>query len=296
MHHYGALDAQFRDPRTARIVILSAGYERTVSYGKGTARGPAAILEASAYLELYDEELDFEVFRQGIHTAPDLAEIGSLDPPRMVEAVRESVGKYVDAGKFVVLLGGEHAVSVGEIAAYQERFPRFSVLQLDAHTDLRDTYEGNPLSHACVMRRVVEGGGGIVAVGIRSMSREERIFIREHEIPVFFAHEIMDPALRASSSPPWMEAAIEHLDEDVFVTIDIDVFDPSEVPATGTPEPGGLHWYDVTRFLELLTRRRRVIGFDLTELAPRPESPHADFLCAKLIYKLLGYVFRPGQP
>ncbi|MGH7571617.1 MAG: agmatinase [Gemmatimonadota bacterium] len=270
-------DAGYAD---AVAVVVPVPYERTVSYGAGTARGPAAILEASGYVELYDEVLGEEPWRKGIHTTAPVA--SQDDPEAFLAALRErAAGLYAD-GKFPVFLGGEHSLTTAPVQAARDSFEDLSVLQLDAHADLREEYHGTPWSHASVMRRVHELGVPVVPVGIRAVSPEEIEFIRAHDLPVFWSHRI-------AYGDEWMETALSALTDTIYLTFDVDFLDPSVIPATGTPEPGGGFWHDTMRFLGRVFREKRVIGMDVVELAPI-EGLHApDFVVARLVYRAIGY-------
>jgi len=266
----------------AGVVMLPVPYEATVSYMGGTRFGPRRILEASRAIELYDHELDTEPYRVGVHTLPELLLTGA-GPEAALAELRTAFDALLADGRFIIMLGGEHSISAPPIEAHAARLGnrRLSVLQLDAHGDLRAEYEGTPFSHACVMYRVHEAVT-LVPVGIRAITAEERRLIREKEIPTIFAHEL-DP------EEHWIERALEALGPDVYVTIDIDYFDPGLVPATGTPEPGGGTWYPTLRLLERVFAERNVVGADLVELAPLPGIVAPDFLAAKLAYKLVAY-------
>ena len=268
----------------AGVVILPVPYEATVSYMGGTRFGPRRILEASRAIELYDHELDTEPYRIGVHTLPELL-LSGAGPETALGELRAAFDTLLKDDRLVVMLGGEHTISAPPIEAHAARLSgagrRLSVLQLDAHGDLRAEYEGTPFSHACVMYRVHEAVD-LVPVGIRAITAEERSLMRDREIPTIFAHEL-DPEER------WIERALAALGPDVYVTIDIDYFDPSVVPATGTPEPGGGTWYPTLRLLERVFAERNVVGADVVELAPLPGIVAPDFFTAKLIYKLVAY-------
>ena len=269
------------DLQQARVVLLPVPYDRTATYGKGTAKGPEALIAASCSLELYDEELGRDSYEMGIHTAPPAS--GNEEPPeRMVKTVEAEVGKYLDQGKLVVTVGGEHSITAGAVAAYHRRHPRLTVVQLDAHGDMRDEYEGSRHNHACVMRRVRDMGIRTLGIGIRSLCREEADYLAEHPA-------ILISGRRVAGGQEWFEEALREVGEEVYVTVDVDFFDPALVPGTGTPEPGGGDWYSTLAFLRLLSRKRRIVGFDIMELAPIPAQPASDFLAAKLLYRLLGY-------
>jgi agmatinase len=279
MSHFGAIPAEYAEEEAARIVVLPVPYDETSTWMKGADRGPQAIIDASANMELFDIETGSEVFRRGIFTAA--AVTATASPQAMVDAVRARVGGYLDQDKFVVVIGGEHSVSVGSIQAHAARQPGMAVLQLDAHADLREEYEGSRFNHACVMARVREICP-VVQVGIRSMDRSEQPNLTSGSI--FWAHDI-------AATPDWIEAVLARLPATCYVTIDLDVFDPAIMPSTGTPEPGGLFWYDVTRLLQALNRRSRVVGFDVVELCPSEANRAPDFLAAKLIYRFLSCCF-----
>ncbi len=267
-----------------RGVVVPVPVEATVSYGGGTARGPRAILEASAYVELWDEVLGEEPYRTGgIHTAAPV-DVSSGDPAAVVDELERLAGRLFADGRFPVFLGGEHSLTTGPVRAAQAAFPDVTVLQLDAHADLRDTYHDTPWSHACVMRRVHELGVHAVAVGIRAISVEEVQYAREHDLPIFWSHRI-------AYGDEWMQTVLGGLSDDVYITFDVDFLDPSLMPATGTPEPGGGNWHDTMRFLELVFRERNVVGMDAVELAPIDGFPAPDFVVARLVHRCLGYRF-----
>ena len=277
--NYGGLEEQYSNLEKARVVILPIPYDDTSTWGKGADEGPAAILEASANMEIYDIETNSEIYKVGIHTTEPVTEKSS--PENMVHAVEAEVSKFLKLGKFVVGLGGEHSVTTGQVRAYAKSFDDLSVLQIDAHTDLRPEYEGTPYNHACVMSRVKEICP-IVQVGIRSMDSVELPYIQKDRL--FLAEDIFD-------NDEWMDRAINKLTSNVFITIDLDGFDPSIMPSTGTPEPGGLQWYQVIRFLKKVVDQRNLVGFDVVELAPVDSNRSPDFLASKLVYKLLSYRF-----
>ena len=266
----------------AGVVILPVPYEATVSYMGGTRFGPRRILEASRYIELYDHELDAEPHTIGVHTLPELL-LSGAGPERALGELREAFDALLALDTFVIMLGGEHSISAPPIQAHVERrgAGRLSVLQLDAHGDLRPEYEGTPFSHACVMYRV-HRDVDLVPVGIRAITADERELMRARKLPTIFGHEL-DPGGQ------WIERALAALGPDVYITIDIDFFDPSLVPSTGTPEPGGGGWYPTLRLLERVFAERHVVGVDVVELAPIPGVVAPDFLTAKLVYKLVAY-------
>lgn len=272
------LPNDYSDYQKAAIVILPIPFDKTSTWLKGADKGPAAIFEASAYLEFYDIETDTEVLRRGIFTAEPIYADASID---LVNKSESASSKYLKDDKFVVAVGGEHSVSIGIVKSYAEKYRRLSVLHLDAHADSRDTYEGSRYNHACVIARIREFTEHIVSVGIRSMDATERPYVQDGKM--FFAHEIY-------SSDEWIDDAVSWLTDDVYVTIDLDVFDPGIMPSTGTPEPGGLGWYQVMKLLYKVSKSKHIVGFDVVELCPS-DSKAPDFLAAKLIYTLLSYVF-----
>jgi agmatinase len=277
-----AQDAPFD---TAPICILPVPYEATVSFLGGTRFGPRGLLHASRFVELYDHELDFEPYTVGVHTLPELMLPGS-GPDTALPVLRRAYDALLDAGKFVIILGGEHSISGDPILAHASRSAEpLTVLQLDAHADLRSEYEGTPLSHACVMHRV-HRHVRLVQVGIRSLTPAERTLMREREITVVFGHEI--------ERGDWIERVVRALGPRVYLTIDVDYFDPSIMPSTGTPEPGGGTWYPTLALLERVFRERRVVGCDVVELAPIPGVAAPDVLAAELVYKLIAFYARVG--
>lgn len=268
----------------ARVAVVPVPYERTVSYGGGTSRGPSALLQASSQLELFDEELALTIAEMvGIYTHPDLP-VGDLSSEAMLDWVAKTVEALLLEGKWVATIGGEHTVALGAIRAFRRHFgDGFAVLQLDAHADLRDRYLGDPYSHACVMRRVAELGVRSVGVGIRSLCEEEWCYVRDHAPGSLF------PARVLAGDEGWIDRVLALLPARVYLSLDVDVLDPSCMPATGAPEPGGLDYGTVLRLLRRLGAEREVIGCDLTELSPIPGQPASDFLAAKLLYKVIGY-------
>ncbi len=280
MTHYGDLPHPFSDREYSGIVILPVPYDATSTWIKGADRGPAALLEASANMELYDIETDSEVYRKGIHTDQPLNV--PVDPSEMVSAVNRRVLYWLEEKKMVVTLGGEHSISLGTVLAHQSQYPGMSVLQLDAHTDLRPEYEGSPYNHACVMARIQEHCP-VTQVGIRSMDAVEKAFIQADR---FF------PMEQLRNNAEWMEHVVDTLNNEVYVTLDLDVLDPSIMPSTGTPEPGGMDWYTLLTLLRKVAENRRIIGFDVVELCPVESNKAPDFLAAKLVYKILSYIYQ----
>ncbi|MBF0425626.1 MAG: agmatinase [Magnetococcales bacterium] len=276
----------------APVVVLPIPYGATLTYRAGAAEGPAALLAASAQMELYDDELAEEIIDRGIHTLP-MVEPNLAAPEAMMEEIRQAALPHVRAGRFLTAIGGDHSITVGLLRAYIDHFgDDFSVLQLDAHADLRASYHGTPFSHACVMHQVARMGLPAVQVGIRSLSREEGRLIRERDWGgrIFWARDIVPMAQRQDDA--WMAAAIDQLKSSVYVTLDLDALDPAVMPAVGTPEPGGLDYWTVIRLLRRVVESRRVIGFDINELSPIPGQPAGEFTAARILYKMIGYRLR----
>ncbi len=325
----------------ARFAVLPIPYDATTSFGVGTREGPRAIITASQQVELYDEHLRRESWRGGVATL-DAIEPDARGPEHTLKRIHAAARRVVADGKFLIGLGGEHSVTSALVRAVKARHKRLSVLQIDAHADLRAAYQGSPFSHASVMRRIHEMRVPAVAVGIRNYSAEEARFIRANDIRIISARECREPAPhvesaphvvsasgrssaappvvsasgrssaappvvsasgRSSAAPPvvsassrssagWISAAVEQLRDEVYVTIDIDGFDPAYAPGTGTPEPGGLDWYQVTDLLEAVAKARRIVAADCVEVRPLPPNTVTEFLAAKLIYRLMGLVER----
>ena len=273
--NFGDLPDEYASLEQAEIVILPVPYDATSTWQKGADKGPEALIEASRHMELYDIETDSQVYLKGIFTAEPV--VVNKSPEKMVESVETAVRLYLEKNKFVVVVGGEHSVSTGSVKAHLDRHKNFTVLQLDAHSDLRDEYEGSKYNHACVMARISEMCP-IVQVGIRSMDYSEKPALDLGR--VFFAERIQD-------NTEWIQKVLFQLTEKVYITIDLDVFDPSIMPSTGTPEPGGLLWYNVLMLLKAVFDDKEVVGFDVVELCPDERNKAPDFLAAKLIYKLL---------
>lgn len=277
---FGAPDAPYCDPTTAKIAIIPAPLEYSVCYMKGTHYGPQAILDASSQMELYDEELDCCPIEMGVYTYP-LLDYEGLDHADALQVTGDAIRHALQQGQLPLTLGGEHSLSAPAIAAVHEHYPDMTVIHIDAHGDLRDEYEGTPLSHASIERRVVDMHIPLLEIGIRSFSPEEAAFLRtKPDVAIVWAYEMA----RDTANIPW-----ERLGAHTYVTVDLDAFDPSEMPAVGTPEPGGLHWYQVLDILREINRRTTIVGMDVVELCPMPGQARADFLAAKLVYKMIGY-------
>lgn len=277
--NFGYLPEEYADPENAGIVIIPVAYDGTSTWIKGADKGPTAIIEASANMELYDIETDSEVYRKGIYTEDTITR--EITTTEMINAVNGTVQYYLEKNKFTVVIGGEHSVSIGSIKAHAEHYANLTVLQLDAHADLREEYNGSIYNHACVTARIKEFCP-VVQVGIRSMDSAEKESMDKNR--TFFAQDIYN-------NTDWIKKVISKLSDNVYITIDLDVFDPSIMPSTGTPEPGGLLWYDVLELLKAVSNKKNVVGFDVVELCPDDRNKAPDFMAAKLIYKLLSYKF-----
>jgi agmatinase len=274
---------------TADIAVISAPYEHSVSYGGGTGRGPAAILEASHFVEFWDEDFKRELcFEHGIAAVPPLA-FGKKKDAAALAVIEAAVREALDDGKFVVTLGGEHSISAAPIRAHVAKYPNMSVLHFDAHSDLRSEYLGNPYSHASALARVMDflPGERLVQVGIRAQCIEEYRTIQERGIRTFFACDLQSGA----HGKQWQRKVADALGDEVYITFDVDYFDPSIMPATGTPEPGGFLWDETIALLKLVGAKKRIIGFDVVELAPMRALPFPTFLAAKLVYKMMNAAF-----
>ena len=278
---FGGLPDAYSSLTESKIVLVPVPFDQTTTYQQGADLGPEALIEASRNLELYDIETDSQVYLQGIATLPPVQVSDStVMRTHLYQTVKEQIAK----GKFVVTLGGEHSISYAPILAHAEAYPGLTVLQIDAHADLQQAYEGNPWSHASVMARVREipSLSSVVAVAIRSMSSEEKLYLQGQT--TIFGHEI-------GHDDSWMERALQKLQGPVYITFDLDAFDSSLLASTGTPEPGGLQWNQTMRFLKRVDKKKRVVGFDVVELCPISGHVAADYLAAKLVYKLLSYIY-----
>jgi agmatinase len=264
--------------------ILPVPFERTTSYGSGTAGGPRALLEASRYVELYDETLGREPYLDGIATLPDV-DAGAADLSAAMDTIRAAGAAAFAGDAFVVSVGGEHSITPPLVAAARQRYGELAVVQFDAHADLRAEYEGTPWSHACAMRRVLDLELPTLQVGIRSISVEEADFARERKLPILWAHETL---ISPDAGREALRAALARLPDQVYLTFDVDYLDPAILPSTGTPEPGGGDWYGTLSLLDAVFRAKKVVAMDVVELAPMPGLPAPDFLAAKLVYRCLG--------
>ena len=281
------LEKKYSNYKDSKIVILSAPLEKTVTYGKGTGKAPKEILKASHFVEYYDEEQSREIcFERGICTLDQLS-FQKLTVEKSLAKIYSEVKNHLNNDKFVVTLGGEHSLSYGAIKAHHEKFPNLSILQIDAHSDLRDSYENSKYSHACVMARVSEFNTKIIQVGVRAQSIEESEFRKQKQIRTFYSREIK----MGMYGDDWQEIVARNLTENVYVTFDLDGFDPSILPATGTPEPGGLFWDETMYLIKIIGLDKNIVGFDVTELAPSKAHPASNYTAAKLVYKILNYAF-----
>lgn len=282
-----AIGKEYSSFENSKIAILSAPYEKTTSYGKGTARGPKAILDASHYVEFFDEETVKEIcFSSGIATLSPL-NFKKLSGAKALGLIYKNVKELINAGKFVVTLGGEHSISTAPIQAHFDSYPDLTILHFDAHSDLRDEYEGSKYSHASFAARVAEFTTKITQVGIRAQCKEEYEFIKKKGISTFYAFDMRSTGFNSLL----IERILSTLDKNVYITFDVDYFDPSIMPSTGTPEPNGFYWDETMRLLKKVCSSRNLVGFDVVELSPRKDFAFPDFLTAKLIYKILNYKF-----
>lgn len=279
MKTFAGIPEEYARYEQSKIVLLPVPYDGTSTYGKGADDGPAALLHAAENMELFDIETQSEVYQQGIYLANAVME--NTSPDSMVEAVEESVSQYLSDGKFLGIVGGEHSISIGAIRAFRKQYDDLTILQLDAHSDLRPEYNGSPYNHACAMHEAAKHCN-LVQVGIRSMDSVELPFLNEENLFTSYA---------IRSNQFWKEDVVNSLGSKVYITIDLDAFDPSIMPSTGTPEPGGLLWNETLDLLKMVFQSTEVVGFDLVELAPIEALNAPDFMAAKLYYKLLSYKY-----
>ncbi|MDD7885035.1 agmatinase [Flavivirga sp. 57AJ16] len=276
---YAGIPEKYASLESSKIVLVPVPYDGTSTWGKGADKGPEAFLHASENMELYDIETNSEVYKQGVHLTEAITE--NSTPDTMVEAVHDTIKSYIKRNKFVTLFGGEHSISIGAIRAFNECFNNLTVLQIDAHADLRKDYEGSQYNHACALYEANQSTN-LIQVGIRSMDIAEKNVMNEDH--VFFAHDMLNDDY-------WMDNAIELMTDNVYITFDLDALDPSILPSTGTPEPGGLLWYETLEFLKKVFEEKNVVGFDIVELCPNKFDKSSDFIAAKLYYKMLSYKF-----
>ena len=274
---FNFLGLEKQDYQKSKVVIFPVPYSSTTYWKAGTKDGPHAIIEASRHIELYDIETKKDPSKEGIFTLEPL-EPSKNSPKETMERIKGVIDKILQDKKIPIMLGGEHSITLGVIESFKEKFSNFSVLQIDAHADLRDEFEGTKYHHACTMKRIKDLGISIIQVGIRSISEEEIEYAEDKNI--FYAPEIP------------VEKIIDALKENVYLTLDLDVLDPSIMPSVGTPEPGGLSWYEILNLIKEVTKKRKIIGADVVELDPIPGLSAPDFLAAKLIYKIISYIFK----
>lgn len=280
-YRFGALPQEMSEYNSCEIVVFPIPYDQTTTYRPGARDGPRAIINASRYLEFYDEETGKNYSNEGICTLDELEIVDSSK--ELIQRIKESVTKLISDNKKIVMLGGEHSISFGAVQAFKEKYDNLSVLHIDAHADMRDYSNDNQFSHACVARRISEICP-VTSVGIRSLSEDEAEYHKQSKTTVIYAKDMEDDS--------WMDKAIESLSDNVYITIDLDAFDISIMPSVGTPQPGGMNWQQMTKFLKKLSKRKKVVGFDVTELAPIPFMVSPDFMAAKLVYKMIGYFYK----
>jgi len=278
-NNYAGIPDEFAQLEKAKVVLIPVPYDGTSTWGKGADKGPEAFLKASENMELYDIETNSEVYQQGIYLANSIEE--NSTPEAMVNAVHKDTKEYIKRNKFVTIFGGEHSISIGTIRAFNECFDNLTVLHIDAHADLRKSYDGTKFNHACAVHEASQTTN-LIQVGIRSMDAIEKTFMDEEK--TFFAHDMVNDEY-------WTDKVIDLMTENVFITFDLDALDPSIMPSTGTPEPGGLFYYETLEFLKQVFQDKNVVGFDIVELCPNKVDKSSDFLAAKLYYKMLSYKF-----
>lgn len=280
---YAGIPQELGKLENAKIVLIPVPYDGTSTWQKGADKGPEAFLNASENMELYDIETQTEVYKQGIHLTDAVIENSS--PEAMVDTVHAITKHFIKKNKFVTIFGGEHSISIGTIRAFNECYDNLTVLQLDAHADLRKEYQGSSCNHACAVYEASQTTN-LLQVGIRSMDLSETKVMDKEK--TYFAHEMV-------TDDVWIDTVIDQMTENVFITIDLDAFDPSIMPSTGTPEPGGLLWYETLEFLKQVFQEKNVVGFDIVELCPNKDDKSSDFLAAKLYYKMLSYKFQDNE-
>ncbi len=277
---YAGIPNEFAQLKKSSVVLTSIPYDGTSTWGKGADKGFQAFLFASENMELYDIETGSEPYRNGVYLEKPLV-VKKDTPEMMVKKVYKKTSELLASGKLLTFFGGEHSVSIGVLRAFSQKYKNLTVVQLDAHTDLRQSFHGSKYNHACAVAEA-QKTCNLIQVGIRSMDKSEMEYVEEDKC--YFAHNIVD-------NDYWMEESIKKMTDNVYITLDLDVFDSSLMPSTGTPEPGGLEWYPILQYLRMIFNRKKVVGFDIVELAPNPNNPAPDFLAAKLYYKMLAYYF-----
>ncbi len=279
MKTFGGIDEHYGDLSSAAVLLQSVPYDGTSTWGKGADKGFEAFIEASVNLELYDIETGSEVYRRGIHIPSPIS--GYDTPEKMYTAVKKRAEEMLKMDKFCTFFGGEHSISIGIIEAFRHRYQDLTVVQLDAHADLRPEYDGTPYNHACAMH-LASLSTNLIQVGIRSMDESERKWMNPEK--TYFGSAL-------HKDDHWMEKSVSQMTDNIYISLDLDVLDPSIMPATGTPEPGGMGWYEILSYLRMIFRCRNVVGFDIVELAPIPGLHHPQFTVAKLYYKMLSYKY-----
>ena len=282
---FGDLTGDYSGFKKSKVCIIQAPYDRTLTYVKGAGKAPEAIIDASTNMELFDDELNTETYKIGIYTQPPIKFDENELPENAIEKVKENTLDVFKAGKFPIILGGEHSVSIGAVKAAKSTFKDISVLHLDAHYDLKDEYMKSKYNHACIAKRIQEMCP-VVEVGVRSLSKEEKDFLNTAppNVNIMSVYDILE-------THDWKKKTADLLSDNVYITIDLDVFDPALVSSVGTPEPGGVGWYEMLDFLKTVVKNKTIVGFDIVELSPKEGLVAPDFLAAKLMYRLLGYIF-----
>ncbi|AOR29652.1 agmatinase [Formosa sp. Hel1_33_131] len=280
---YAGISEEYAKLEHSKIVLIPVPYDGTSTWQKGADKGPKAFLEASENMELYDIETNSEVYKQGVYLTEPIKV--NATPEAMVDAVHQETKSYIKKNKFVTVFGGEHSISIGTIRAFNEMFPSLTVVHIDAHADLRKSYDGSSCNHACAVYEASQNTN-LIQVGIRSMDIKEKSVMNLDK--TYFAHDM-------AIDDSWMDSAIDQMTDNVFITFDLDAFDPSILPSTGTPEPGGLLWYETMDFLKQVFAEKNVVGFDIVELCPNEIDKSSDFLAAKLYYKMLSYKFQNDE-
>lgn len=279
MNTFGGIEEKYANKESAKVLLQSFPYDGTSTWGKGANSGFESFLDAAENMELYDIETDSEVYKQGIHILPEISDFQS--PEDMFRKTYERTKSLISEGKFLTFFGGEHSISIGIMKAIIEENPKITILQLDAHADLRKDYLGTPYNHACALHQA-NNTAKLIQVGIRSMDICEKQYLKTENC--YFAEKL-------KLQPHWMDESISKMTDDVYITLDLDVLDPSVMPSTGTPEPGGLDWTTLTNYLKKVFQTKNVVGFDIVELAPIDGLKSPQFLVAKLYYKMLSYKY-----
>ena len=279
MRNFAGIEDKYCNKETASVLLQPILYDGTCTWGKGADKALEAFLDAAENMELYDIETDSEVYKKGIYLKDAISE--NQSPEAVYNKVYQTTKELLNTNQFLTFLGGEHSISIGIIKAFYEKYKELTVLQLDAHADLRESYNGSSYNHACALYDARKNTN-LIQVGVRSMDASEKALIQKEKC--FFAHQM-------HQNNQWMNDSIEQMSDNVYITLDVDVMDPSIMPSTGTPEPGGLDWYTLTQYLKKVFKNKNVVGFDIVELAPNPHNKAPDFLVAKLYYKMLSYQF-----